>query len=142
MPTVRFVIGEAFPASDPVARFVTVLAMISNDWLRLFELMRGTLETEAGLHLLLFRQQAALHHEAADFIRIARRRFHAEVDVFVRRLAPSARENCERVVGGIDSRSAHYLGAWVEEHRNVTFHYPTLHPEKARAGRERSLRVR
>jgi hypothetical protein len=31
MPRVIFNIGEAFPASDPVARFVTVLAMVSND---------------------------------------------------------------------------------------------------------------
>jgi hypothetical protein len=30
--TVRFKIGAAFPAEDPVARFVTALAMMSNDW--------------------------------------------------------------------------------------------------------------
>jgi hypothetical protein len=35
MTVIRFKIGDAFPASDPVARFITGLAMISNDWLRL-----------------------------------------------------------------------------------------------------------
>jgi hypothetical protein len=110
MPTVRFTIGQAFPAADPVARFITVLAMMSNDWIRLFEVIRASPEDEAGLRVLIFRQQAALHHEAADFIREARRQFHASVDAFVRGLDASAQENCERIVGGIDPRSPHFLG--------------------------------
>jgi hypothetical protein len=71
MTTLRFTIGKAFPASDSVARFITVLAMMSNDWLRL---MAAMLEIEdyhkdaEGLRIMSFRQQAALHHEAAEFI--------------------------------------------------------------------------
>jgi len=136
MPTVRFTIGQAFPVADPVARFITVLAMMSNDWLRLVEVIRASPEDEAGLRVLLFRQQAALHHEAADFIREARRQFHASVDAFVRGLDASAQANCEQVVGGIDPRSPHFLGDWLLKNRNLTFHYPEMNADKARAGRE------
>jgi hypothetical protein len=34
VPTLRFQIGNGFPAGDPIARFITVVAMMSNDWLR------------------------------------------------------------------------------------------------------------
>jgi len=34
MAKVTFKIGEAFPASDPVARLITVLGMTGNDSLR------------------------------------------------------------------------------------------------------------
>jgi hypothetical protein len=44
MTVIRFKIGEAFAASDPVARFITGLAMISNDWLRS---MKDLLELES-----------------------------------------------------------------------------------------------
>src|SRR4051794_38237755 len=79
MTVIRFKIGEAFPANDPVARFITGLAMISNDWLRsmndLLELESDTPE-EQGRRVSLFRRQAALVHEAATFITDARRMFH------------------------------------------------------------------
>jgi hypothetical protein len=62
MPTVSFNIGLAFPASDPVARFVTVLAMVSNDANRsineLLNVCDG--EPDAGARrMMLFRQQSA-----------------------------------------------------------------------------------
>jgi len=140
MPTYTFRIGEAFPASDPVARFITVLAMMSNDWLRLFELMRAPpsagsdADEEAGVDVMLFRQQAALHQEAAMFIGDTRRRF-SEVDRFIKTLPRPAQEGCERVVGGIDPTSPHYHD-WLAGHRNITFHYPELHAEKAMHGKE------
>jgi hypothetical protein len=66
--TLRFTIGEAFPASDSVARFITVLAMMSNDWLRLMSAMleiKDWHRDAEGLRIMSFRQQTALHHEAA-----------------------------------------------------------------------------
>jgi hypothetical protein len=76
--TLRFTIGDAFPADDPVARFVTVLAMMSNDWLRLVKQMLASDDDPgeadaAGLLVMSFRFQAALHAEAAGFIGDARR---------------------------------------------------------------------
>ena len=78
MTVIRFKIGDAFPASDPVARFITGLAMISNDWLRSVEDMfklEGDTPEEIGRRASLFRRQVALVHEAATFITDARRMF-------------------------------------------------------------------
>jgi hypothetical protein len=138
MTVIRFKIGEAFPANDPVARFITGLAMISNDWLRsmndLLELESDTPEKQ-GRRLSLFRRQAALVHEAATFITDARRMF-PDVTRFIDGLSAEAREAGERVIGAADSASAHYLGDWLEGHRNVTHHYPKMHPAAVKHGKE------
>jgi hypothetical protein len=138
MQTIRFNIGEAFPASDPVARFITVVGMVSNDWLRLVNEMVAIDDEDpdgAGRRVMSFRQQAALHHEAAEFIMSARRRF-PEIEAFITGLADEAQRECAQVTGGVDPRSPDYLGDWLGDHRNVTFHYPELHPEKAAHGQE------
>jgi hypothetical protein len=88
-----------------------------------------------GRRLSLFRQQASLHHEAAVFIKDARRRFSA-IDDFITGLPADAQDECDQVVGGVDPQSAHYHGDWLADHRNVTFHYPEMHPDKAEHGRE------
>ena len=82
----RFTIGDAFPADDPVARFVTVLAMMSNDWLRLVKQMLAIDDEDreddaAGLLVMSFRYQASLHAEAAGFIVDARRMFPRDREV-------------------------------------------------------------
>lgn len=138
MTVIRFKIGDAFPASDPVARFITGLAMISNDWLRLIEDMlklEGDTPEEIGRRISLFRQQAALVHEAATFISDARRMF-PQVASFIEGLKAKAGDGCERVAGAVDSCSPHYLGEWLEDHRNVTHHYPKMHPAAAQHGQE------
>jgi hypothetical protein len=112
--------------------------MISNDWLRsiedMFAFENGTPE-EIGRRVFLFRRQAALIHEAATFITDARRMF-SEVAGFIDGLDVKARDDCERVTGAVDSRSPHYLGDWLEEHRNATHHYPKMHPAAAQHGQE------
>lgn len=135
---VKFTIGEAFPSRDPVARFITVLGMMSNDWLRSIQDMLALDDADpdsGGRRVSLFRQQASLHHEAATFISDARRRF-PEIDKFIDRLPTVAQEECDQVVGGVDPESPHYHGDWLADHRNVTFHYPEMHPEKAEHGQE------
>ena len=138
MTVIRFKIGDAFPARDPVARFITGLAMISNDWLRSVEDMfnlKGHTPEEVGRRISLFRRQAALVHEAATFITDARRMF-PHVASFVDGLEVRARDSCERVLGAADAGSPHYLGDWLEDHRNVTHHYPKMHPVAAQHGQE------
>lgn len=138
MTVIRFKIGDAFPADDPVARFITGLAMISNDWLRSLEDMfglEGDTPEELGRRVSLFRRQAALVQEAATFITDARRMF-PEVATFVDALGAEARGGCDRVIGAVDPRSADYLGDWLESHRNVTHHYPKMHPNAAEHGQE------
>jgi hypothetical protein len=75
---IRFKIGDAFPANDPLARFIAGLAMISNDWLRsvteMVALADDTPE-EIGRRISLFRRQAALVHETATFITDVQRKF-------------------------------------------------------------------
>lgn len=121
-----------------VARFITGLAMISNDWLRsirdLFGL-EGDAPEEMSRRISLFRRQAALIHEAATFISYSLRMF-PEVSRFVDGLDAKARGGCERVTGTVDTGSQYYLGDWLEEHRNVTHHYPKMHPAAAQHGQE------
>lgn len=143
MTTLRFKIGEAFPAGDPVARFITIVALMSNDWLRLIEDMMALEDANpdaVGRRIMSFRQQAALHDEAARFIADARRRFPA-VDEFIKHLDADAQAECERVTGGVDPKSGHYLGDWLADHRNVTFHYPEMHPDKAAHGKEEIMQA-
>jgi hypothetical protein len=136
--TLRFTIGDAFPADDPVARFVTVLAMMSNDWLRLIDQMLRFEDVDpdaAGLRMMSFRHQAALYSEAATFIRDAQRRF-PDVATFVAELNGAAQRYYNVIVEGVDPASPRYLGDWLSDHRNVTFHYPEMHPAKAARGQE------
>jgi hypothetical protein len=138
MASAKFTIGKAFPASDPVARFITVLAMMSNDWARLSKQQVGIEyfhDDAEGLRLFYFRQQASLHFESAKFIRNARRLFPS-IDAFVNALPARARRDCDRVLAGMDPKSKRYQGKWVEDLRNTSFHYPTMHPKAFRNNRE------
>jgi hypothetical protein len=139
MPTIRFAkIGDAFPASDPVARFITVLAMVSNDANRsideLLSVQDGPPDSGAR-RMMLFRQQASFLFEAATFIGEASDRF-AEVRDFIAGLSQEARGECAHVVGGIDPSNTYYIGDWLRDHRNVTFHYSEMHHDKAAHGKE------
>lgn len=138
MMMLRFTIGEAFPARDPVARFVTVLAMMSNDWMRLttqlLELKPFFFDAD-GLIIMSFRHQASLHHEAAEFIRDTRRRF-PEVETFLEGLSQEAKDDLQRVLDGVDPKAPAYHGGWLGENRNVTFHYPEMQADKAAHGKE------
>lgn len=55
---------------------------------------------------------------------------------FIDGLNGEARDGCERVIGAINHRSPHYLGRWLEDHRNVTHHYPKMHHAAAQHGAE------
>lgn len=138
MPGIRFKIGDGFPARDPVARFITGMAMISNDLLRALEDMvrlEGDAPEEIGRRVSLFRREPAAVQEAATFIDDARRMF-PEVSSFIDGLDGKARAGCEHVIGAVDVKSPHYLGKWLEDHRNVTHHYPKMHPAAAQHDEE------
>ena len=86
-----------------MARFVTVLAMVSNDANRSIDEL---LDVEDGppRRMMLFRQQASFFFEAATFIGEASSRF-TEVRDFIAGLPQEARDECAQVVGGIDPSS-------------------------------------
>jgi hypothetical protein len=81
---------RAFPAEDPVARFLTVAAMMGNDVLRLVDLMLADDDREGALRLFCFRVQTALFFEASSFLRETPSRW-PEVERFVRELAEQDR---------------------------------------------------
>jgi hypothetical protein len=118
-----FQIGDVFPANDAVARFVAVLGMIVNDCHRSMQFMNDSLETPAdgeGVRMMLFRQQVAYLHEAAKFVADARHH-NADVESFVASLDPAARGQLDTAMA-----TASELDQWLEDHRNVTFHYPKV----------------
>lgn len=119
----EFEFGEAFPAGDPIARFVVVLGMVSNDWHRLSLLMleigSEPDEEQRAVRMMLMRHSAATHFEARSFIATTRRNFPEEVEPFVAGLNAEAHEQ----LAIIDTPLP-----WLEPHRNVTFHYPEMHP--------------
>ena len=135
MPSIWFKIGEAFPADDPVARFVTVVAMISNDWQRLVQRMvelddadcvhEAAQAEQAALLIENYRLQAALHYEAARLLQQAYERF-PEVRNFIDGLTPEAIAEFRLVIGGVTKGSPNYHGDWFSDARNATFHYSKL----------------
>jgi hypothetical protein len=136
----EFEIGKAFPASDEVARFVTVLAMISNDWHRTMKMMprTGPAETaaeERGLRIMLARHEAASCFEAMVFVADSRRRFPQSIEPFVSGLGPTAQQRLGTIAAALDHTSPDYQ-AWLQGHRNVTSHYPELDPDKYANGKE------
>jgi hypothetical protein len=118
-----FQIGDVFPASDAVARFVTGLGMIVNDWHRSMKFMNDSIEASAdgeGVRMMLFRQQVAYLHEAAKFVADAQHH-NADVESFVASLDAAARSEFDTAMA-----TASELDQWLEDHRNVTFHYPKV----------------
>jgi hypothetical protein len=131
-------IGDAFPVDDPVARFLTVVAMISNDWQRLAQQMSDLDDQQVhgeeqraehgALLVANYRLQAALHYEAAHALKLACESFH-EIRAFIDQLPAQAVEEYKFVIDGIDgidADSPDYHGRWLSEARNATFHYSKL----------------
>lgn len=118
-----FRIGDVFPAYDVVARFVTGLGMIVNDWHRSMKFMNDSLEAPAdgeGVRMMLFRQQAAYLHEAVKFVADGRHH-NSDVESFVASLDSAAHGQLDTAMA-----TASELARWMEDHRNVTFHYPKV----------------
>ncbi len=129
MPRITFKIDDAFPADNDVARFITVLAMASNDANRsidrmghLFDTAPNDSESLAEMWML-FRQQAAFYYEAARFVAGAISKYPDTVGTFVAALPSEARDELAKITGGVDPKSPHYVGDWIDKHRNMTFHY-------------------
>lgn len=128
----EFRIGDAYPADDPVARFLTALAMASNDVLRLLRWMRDTQgagDEEKAVRLLSLRMQASALFEVSEYV-VRCRRTWQEVSGFLSELGPDAAGYLDHVVGATTPGHGRYMG-WLEAHRNVTFHYPRLQREAA-----------
>lgn len=133
-----FRIGDVFPVENPVARFVTGIAMIANDWGRLFRLSSEVRDDEfgSGTRMLLYRLQLSLHVEAVKFLRDARRQYPREIDRFLETLTEEGRELHQILV---DENSLTRMRATPV--RNQSFHYPRVLRDRYERGSEEMARL-
>lgn len=131
-----FRIGDVFPATDPVARFLTGVAMIANDWGRLFRLQEAVGGREIGTRLLLYRLQLSFHSEAVKFMRDTRRQYPDEINRFVEHLPAEAVALHEELVS---EQSVRLLRA--ETVRDQSFHYPRVHRVRFDRGHEEMAKL-
>lgn len=132
---IEFKIGEAFPSSDPVARWLTALAMSHNDVrhgnLELIE----TAEADAATRLYYLRLVAGHFYEiAADLKRDLEE--WKEVRAFIDGLPEEARYDLDLVIERADELDRR-LGIV----RNSAFHYLELNRRDAAKGREKLQRA-
>lgn len=128
----EFTVGDAYRADNPMARFVTAIAMASNDVLRLLKWMlepRDATHESRGVRILSLRLQASALFEASEYLRRCRDTW-PEVAGFLEGLPVEAREHLDRLIGATTAGHPGYL-AWLKGHRDVTFHYPKLNREAA-----------
>lgn len=123
---VRFRIGDVFPADDVVARFLTGLALSTNDLIRVQSYVVS--EQDEARQLFLFRQNACYVWETALFVRDGRQL--NPVEGFVASLSETARGHLDRAMAGILSPGQSDFGRDLAFIRNHAFHYPELHPER------------
>jgi hypothetical protein len=109
--------------------------MIHNDWLRSMTFMQESAERHPddgdGVRLMLARQQFAYYHEATTFINESRSHYHPDIDDFIDSLCVAARAHYDAMMAPLKQ-----VERWLEQHRDVTFHYPWLVREKFNAGVE------
>jgi hypothetical protein len=128
---IGFRIGDAFPADDPIARWVTVLSIAANDTIYLnIRLIEGDLAEEQSIYY--FRLVAAHFFEAAVWLKSTRTL--PEVDALITSLDDAARERYERIIGFASQR--HRFFDNLKRSRSTLFHYPVIHPGREQAGEE------
>jgi hypothetical protein len=127
---VEFRIGDAFPADDPVARWLTALAISHNDIRHgTIRLMQPDLQSHEGVYY--FRLIASHFKEIAEDLDNSYAEWD-EVTAFVDRLPQEARDDFAAVLD-----TASELEADLGKLRNTLFHYPELDKRKAAKGREK-----
>jgi hypothetical protein len=121
-PRVTFRIGDVLPADDVVARFLTGVALSTNDLIRVQSYV--VVEQDVAKQLFLFRQNASYVWETAIFVRDSRRL--AAVDAFVTGLPETARGHLARAMDGVLAPDQTDFGRDLAFIRNHAFHYPEL----------------
>lgn len=121
----RFRIGDAFPADDPVARFVVAVAVVLNDTILSNTLFVDAAEEEHAYRRLYFFSLASSHlYEAAEIFLRAHREWD-EVRAFVEELEQERQEEFDRIKA-LAAPQAPWPGQRLKEIRNAFFHYLRL----------------
>jgi hypothetical protein len=129
---IGFKIGDVFPADDPIARWATVLGMAANNTVYLnVRMIEGDLPPE--LNLYYFRLVAAHFFEAVMWLKRTSKTW-PEVRELIESLDDQARARYKHLLAFTSPK--HPLYPRLRRSRMTTFHYPEMHPEKARAGVE------
>jgi hypothetical protein len=124
-----FRIGDAFPADDPLARFVVAVAQAVND----NELSNRLLIEAKDYERLYFFALASSHlYEAAETFRQAHREWR-DVEAFIATLKPEYQKDFERV-SSLAAPSAAWPANRLKSLRNSFFHYLRLDRAAADAG--------
>jgi hypothetical protein len=125
---IRFKIGEAFPADDPLARWITVCAMALNDLLLvnrwLIPKLKGQEPSEAYETFYLGRLAAAHLFEAATFLKKSDKRVPA-VKEFVADLDEEPLAAYAQLLAIGDGGSGEFYEQ-LKHARNMVFHYQAL----------------
>ncbi|MCW2783370.1 MAG: hypothetical protein JWR35_3821 [Marmoricola sp.] len=128
----RFRIGDAFPADDPIARWATVVSMAINDTIYVnVRMIEGDLPPE--LDLYYFRLVAGHFIEVCTWLAETPAQW-PEVQTFLDGLPDDARNMLAELQAFASQR--HPLHSTLTRSRNTLFHYPTLHPARDEAGVE------
>jgi hypothetical protein len=141
----EFRIGEAFPADDPLARWMTVVAMSHNDLVFCNLRMSGPRELPPAENIYYFRLVASHYWELALFLRKTYQEWQVVRD-FVSGLDEAVRSDFDCVIAPADDsrapeRAIFSLARELGGHRSVFFHYPELDEQKALKGREQLQRA-
>jgi hypothetical protein len=126
----RFKVGDALPADDPLARFILVVSMGLND-----NSLSNTrfVNTKEPYELLYFFRLASGHlHELANRLRRAHEEW-PEVQQFVAGLQEDYRDDFESIVRLADPNDD--VGQKLERLRNEFFRYPDLRRKTAERGK-------
>ena len=117
---VRFEVGDALPADDPLARFILVVSMGLND----NSLANTTfVETEEPYKLVYFFQLASGHlYELAKTLRRAYEEWR-EVKEFIDALPQEYQDDFDAIVSLADEKNE--TGRRLRHLRNGFFHYPS-----------------
>lgn len=128
---IRFRDGEAFPADDPLARWLTVCAMALNDLLLvnrwLMPRLQEQIEAPDYENVYLGRLAGAHLFEVAKFLEVSDRKMPAVRD-FVGRLDADAQAAYEQVKS-VGPRSGSEFAQQLKRARNQFFHYSELLPQ-------------
>lgn len=132
---IEFRIGDVFPASDPIARWPTVLAMATNHILYLnVRLIEGADDLPPETNVYYFRLLAAHFMEAVEWLAKTPSRWPQVEDFISKSLPDSAREEYRRLVAF--ASQTHPLHDVLKLSRVTLFHYPEMHPAREGAGQE------
>jgi hypothetical protein len=126
----RFKVGDALPADDPLARFILVVSMGLND-----NSLSNTrfVNTKEPYEFLYFFRLASGHlHELANRLRRAHEEW-PEVQEFVADLRQNFRDDFQSIVRLADPNDD--VGQKLERLRNEFFHYPDLRRKTAERGK-------